>query len=242
MPPTGMGSDLKPRRTYPLLALNLQTPSAYGPANSTRLQYQANDFVKCRHGHLRQDKSVLFQRGKAAKLTRGPFAWILGETIFERQDAFSVLCQLLTTLSKNIGTAEMAAAAGDIVGRRWATCTEKADAQEMPRVGITVVEGKQPFSDKESVAEQIVVERVPHNLPEVLLHVCRCARRGHSLSRFLHDNKCRPDSHQTRPLPGQAQYSEIRDSAVWAAFVVAVAANNRSPMAKSLGCNPVRQI
>ena len=226
MPPTGMGSDLKPRRTYPLLALHLQTPSADGPANSRRPQHLVNDFVTCRHGHLRQDNSVLFQWGKAARLTGGPFVWILGETIFERQDAFSVFCQLLTTLSKNIGTAEMAAAAGDIVGRRGATCTEKADAKEMPGVGITVVEGKQPFSDKESVSKQIVVERVPHNLPEVLLHVCRCARRGHSPSRFLHDNKRRPDPHQTRPLPGHAQYSEIRDSAaVWAAFVVAVAAN-----------------
>jgi len=92
-------------------------PSAYGPASSKRLHYLVNDSARHRHGHLRQVESVIFQREKAARLTSGPLAWKLGEAIFERQDAFSVLGQLLTALSKNVGTAEVAAAAGDIVGR-----------------------------------------------------------------------------------------------------------------------------
>jgi len=76
---------------------------------------------------------------RAKGLTSGPLVWKLGQTVFQREQAFSKFAKFFAALRKHVGASEMAMAIGDVVSRRRTTGTQKAQAEKMTRILIAIV-------------------------------------------------------------------------------------------------------
>jgi hypothetical protein len=189
--------------------------AAYGLVNSRRPQSRADGFGSHHRGHLKektsQQRLLSLQGWQAAGRTGGPLVWRLGETVLQGEHAFSVLGQLPAALRKHVCTAEVAGAARDIVGRRGAACAQEADAEQMPGALVAVVEGQQPLGYKESVCDEVVVERIPDHLPEMLVDVWLCPRRCHHASTRHDKTLAKLLQNSSRPLAGPK--SRVRDCA-----------------------------
>jgi len=76
---------------------------------------------------------------RAKGLTSSPFVWKLSQTVFQREQAFSIFAKFPATLGEDVRASEMAMAIGDVVSRRSTTGTQETQAEKVTRILIAVV-------------------------------------------------------------------------------------------------------